>query len=381
MIKKITLVVAWIFVAGIASVSAQDVSVNVDMPATAAPETTFRVTLKVNKGEVSGFAKLEQLLPAGLEATGVDVANSTFTFKDRKAKFLWMSLPAEASFSVSYDVKVVAGTSGNQILEGTFAYILNNETQKYSLPKSIINISVAEVVNNEVKVNVVETPHNNPEADKAKEEAAAKAAADKAAADAKAAADKAAADAKAAADKAAADAKAAADKAAYDAKSASEKAAADAAAADKANRELAESIKKRQEEEKKNADALAKKQQQETAALEKKQQQQSAPKVEVAVKEGKPVDGLVFRAQVAAGKKKVAPSLFQGEFKLSEEVFYEEHEGWHKYTVGNFNSYRAAKTFANEIRDNNGVTGSFVVAYNKGVRISVQEALNLSGGK
>jgi hypothetical protein len=348
MIKKITLVVAWIFVAGITSVSAQDVSVNVDMPATAAPETTFRVTLKVNKGEISGFAKLEQLLPAGLEATGVDVANSTFTFKDRKAKFLWMSLPAEATFTVSYDVKVAAGTSGNQILEGTFAYILNNETQKYALPKSIINIGAAEVVNNEIKVNVVETPHNNPEAEKAKEDAAAKAAADKAA---------------------------------YEAKSAADKAAADAAAAEKANRELAESIKKRQEEEKKNADALAKKQQQETAALEKKQQQQSAPKTEVAVKEGKPVDGLVFRAQVAAGKKKVAPSLFQGEFKLSEEVFYEEHEGWHKYTVGNFNSYRAAKTFANEIRDNNGVTGSFVVAYNKGVRISVQEALNLSGGK
>lgn len=348
MIKKITLVVAWIFVAGITSVSAQDVSVNVDMPATAAPETTFRVTLKVNKGEISGFAKLEQLLPAGLEATGVDVANSTFTFKDRKAKFLWMSLPAEATFTVSYDVKVAAGTSGNQILEGTFAYILNNETQKYALPKSIINIGAAEVVNNEIKVNVVETPHNNPEAEKAKEDAAAKAAADKAA---------------------------------YEAKSAADKAAADAAAAEKANRELAESIKKRQEEEKKNADALAKKQQQETAALEKKQQQQSAPKTEVVVKEGKPVDGLVFRAQVAAGKKKVAPSLFQGEFKLSEEVFYEEHEGWHKYTVGNFNSYRAAKTFANEIRDNNGVTGSFVVAYNKGVRISVQEALNLSGGK
>lgn len=348
MIKKITLVVAWIFVAGITSVSAQDVSVNVDMPATAAPETTFRVTLKVNKGEISGFAKLEQLLPAGLEATGVDVANSTFTFKDRKAKFLWMSLPAEATFTVSYDVKVAAGTSGNQILEGTFAYILNNETQKYALPKSIINIGAAEVVNNEIKVNVVETPHNNPEAEKTKEDAAAKAAADKAA---------------------------------YEAKSAADKAAADAAAAEKANRELAESIKKRQEEEKKNADALAKKQQQETAALEKKQQQQSAPKTEVVVKEGKPVDGLVFRAQVAAGKKKVAPSLFQGEFKLSEEVFYEEHEGWHKYTVGNFNSYRAAKTFANEIRDNNGVTGSFVVAYNKGVRISVQEALNLSGGK
>lgn len=368
MIKKITLITAWIFTVSIFNSSAQDVSVNVDMPATAAPESTFRVTLTVNKGEVSGFAKLEQLLPAGLDATGVDVANSTFTFKDRKAKFLWMSLPAETTFKVSYDVKVAAGTSGNQILEGTFAYILNNETQKYALPKSIINIGAAEVVNNEVKVNVVETPHNNPEAEKAKEEAAAKAAADAAA--------KQAADAAA---KAAQEAKAAADKAAYEAKSASEKAAADAAAAEKANKELAASIKKKQEEDKKAADALAKKQQQESAPLEKKQQVKT--EVAVAVKEGKPVDGLVFRAQVAAGKKKVAPSVFQGEYKISDEIFWEEHEGWNKYTVGNFNSYRAAKTFANEIRDNNGVTGSFVVAYNKGTRISVQEALNLSGGK
>ncbi len=349
MIKKITLITAWIFTVSIFNSSAQDVSVNVDMPATAAPESTFRVTLTVNKGEVSGFAKLEQLLPAGLDATAVDVANSTFTFKDRKAKFLWMSLPAETTFKVSYDVKVAAGTSGNQILEGTFAYILNNETQKYALPKSIINISAAEVANTEVKVNVVETPHNNPEAEKAKEEAAAKVAAD------------------------------AAEKAAYEAKSATEKAAADAAAAEKANKELAASIKKKQDEDKKAADALAKKQQQEAAPLEKKQQVKT--EVAVAVKEGKPVDGLVFRAQVAAGKKKVAPSVFQGEYKITDEIFWEEHEGWNKYTVGNFNSYRAAKTFANEIRDNNGVTGSFVVAYNKGTRISVQEALNLSGGK
>ncbi len=348
MIKKITIVVAWILVAGIFKVSAQDVTVDLDLPASAAPETTFRVTLKVNKGDVSGFAKLEQILPAGLEATSVDVANSTFSFKERKVKFLWMSLPAETSFTVSYDVKVAAGTSGNQILEGTFAYIFNNETQKYALPKGIINISAAQTASSEVKTNIVETPHNNPEAEKAKAEAEAKAAADAAA------------------------------------KSAEAKAKQDATATEKANAELAASIKKKMEEEKKAADAAAaaaKKQQQQEAKQQQQEVKKETVKTEVAVKEGKPVDGLVFRAQVAAGKKKVSPSVFQAEFKITEEIFWEEHEGWNKYTVGNFNSYRAAKTFANDIRDNNGVTGSFVVAYNNGTRISVQEALNIAGGK
>lgn len=347
MIKKITLITAWILTASVFGVSAQDVSVDVKMPATAAPESTFKVTLTVNKGDVSGFAKLEQVLPAGLEATAVDVANSTFSFKDRKAKFLWMSLPAEPSFTVSYDVKVAAGTSGNQIFEGTFAYIYNNETQKYSVPKQIINVGATQVVSNEIKTNVVETSHTGPEIEKAKaaEAAAAQKTADEAAKAAKAADD-------AAAKKAADEAKAAAD--------------AQKAADEKANKELAASLKKKVEEEKKAAEAVKK---------------QSSSQSSAVIKEGKPVDGLVFRAQVAAGKKKVSPSVFNTEFNLSDEIFYEEHEGWHKYTVGNFSSYRAAKTFANQIRDNNSVTGSFVVSYNNGNRISVQEAISIAGGQ
>lgn len=361
MIKKFSLIIAWLLTAGIFGVSAQNVSVNVDMPASAAPGSTFRVTLKVNKGDISGFAKLEQNLPSGLSASSVDVANSTFSFKDQKVKFLWMSLPAEANFSVSYDVKVADGTSGNQIFEGSFAYIHNNETQKYIIPKSIINISVQQVASNEVKVNTVETPYLNADAEKAKADAdrAAKEAADKAAREA--------------ADRAAREA---ADKAA---KEAADKAAKDAAAAEKANRELAEQIKKKQEEERKAQEALQKKQ----LAQATNTQPVAIPKAQPAapIKEGKPVEGLVFRAQVAAGKKKVSPTVFNKQFNLNEEIFWEEHDGWQKYTVGNFSSYRAAKTFANDIRDNNGVEGSFVVAYHNGNRISVQEALNLSGGK
>ena len=89
--------------------------------------------------------------------------------------------------------------------------------------------------------------------------------------------------------------------------------------------------------------------------------------------------GLVFRVQVAAGPNKVDPSFFKEKYGLSEEVVIEEHEGMYKYVIGEFGSYRPAKTFSNELRDNNNVNGPFVTSYNDGARIHVKEALEIAG--
>ncbi len=89
--------------------------------------------------------------------------------------------------------------------------------------------------------------------------------------------------------------------------------------------------------------------------------------------------GLVFRVQVAAGPNRVDPSFFEEKFGISETVVIEDHDGLNKYVVGEFGSYRPAKTFSNELRDANGVEGPFVTAYNDGVRIHVREALEIAG--
>lgn len=93
----------------------------------------------------------------------------------------------------------------------------------------------------------------------------------------------------------------------------------------------------------------------------------------------KSVPGLVFRVQVAAGANNVDPSTFASKFNISEAISVEEHDGMFKYVVGEFGSYRPAKTFCNDLRDNNSVEGPFVTAYNNGVRIHVREALDLLG--
>ena len=54
------------------------------------------------------------------------------------------------------------------------------------------------------------------------------------------------------------------------------------------------------------------------------------------------------------------------------------HEGWHKFTVGQFNRYKEARNHRENVRSNNKIVGPFVTAYNQGTRITVQEALMIT---
>jgi hypothetical protein len=125
--RRVTSFIGIVMMLAVATVQAQ-VSVTTKLPASAAPGSEFLVELTVEKPGITGFAKLEQSLPTGFEASQGQTANATFSFKDRKVKFLWMALPNDDSFTVSYTVKVDASLSGKQILEGKFANIKDKAT-------------------------------------------------------------------------------------------------------------------------------------------------------------------------------------------------------------------------------------------------------------
>ncbi|HAP69600.1 MAG TPA: hypothetical protein DCR04_07730 [Flavobacteriales bacterium] len=308
------------------------VSVNTTLPATVAPGGSFTVELDVAKGDVSGFAKLQQNLPPGFSAEQGESANATFSFKDQKVKFLWMALPNN-NFQVSYKVNVDASLSGNQIIEGTFAYIQDNETEKYVIPKDIISVGANQA------------------------DAANQAAMDKILADQQAKED-------------------AAETARKEAASAEE--TEEVAAVEEVTEvveEVAEPI----------VEAVEEIAEEVVEAVEEVVEATPAPAKTVepvadyndAMMKSKA--GLVFRVQVAAGPSQVDPSFFVNKYGISDAIVIEEHEGLFKYVVGEFGSYRPAKTFSNELRDNNSVEGPFVTAYNDGVRIHVKEALDIAG--
>jgi len=94
-----------------------------------------------------------------------------------------------------------------------------------------------------------------------------------------------------------------------------------------------------------------------------------------------PEKGVVFKVQIGAGRKKVDYVNFFKKLNIYEKITREYHEGWYKYTIGNYKEYKQARDKRNEVWQNTPIKGSFVTAYNNGIRITVQEALMITNQK
>ncbi len=92
--------------------------------------------------------------------------------------------------------------------------------------------------------------------------------------------------------------------------------------------------------------------------------------------------GVNYRVQIAAGKNVVDKAYFEKRHNWTSDFVIENHKGWIKYTTGSYQIYRIARD--NRATVNGGehkFNGPFVTAYNEGIRITVQEALMISKQK
>lgn len=94
-----------------------------------------------------------------------------------------------------------------------------------------------------------------------------------------------------------------------------------------------------------------------------------------------PQNGVNYRVQILAGHKNVGAAYFNTNHSYSGQFYVENHEGWVKYTTGSFGVYRQARDKRNNITSQYNFPGPFVVAYNDGDRITVQEALMITNQK
>jgi hypothetical protein len=88
-----------------------------------------------------------------------------------------------------------------------------------------------------------------------------------------------------------------------------------------------------------------------------------------------------YKVQVAAGHKSVPGDYFSKKYQLKDKISIENHEGWIKYTIGSFPVYKQGRDHRNKVWSGNSINDAFVTAYNRGNRITVQEALMITNQK
>lgn len=89
------------------------------------------------------------------------------------------------------------------------------------------------------------------------------------------------------------------------------------------------------------------------------------------------VNGIKYKVQILAGHSNISTSSIKKKYSFSDKITMENHDGWVKYCTGSFSTYKEAKNKRNGLSSYN-FPGPFVVAYNNGTRITVQEALAIS---
>lgn len=108
----------------------------------------YNVEIKIKKPGIKGFAKYQDLVPAGYKVkTHLQTAGSSMSEADGKVKFVWVSLPAEDEMTVGY-VLEKTGTPGAVTITGEFSYLEDNQTKKIKLPASVINDNGAVAASN-----------------------------------------------------------------------------------------------------------------------------------------------------------------------------------------------------------------------------------------
>ncbi len=133
-----------------------DVALNVNVPKAVNAGGEFDVEVILKKGNLSGFARLQQELPLGLSAKLVESSLGDFSFDEQKLRIIWLRLPESKELRLVYRIKVDERLKGDFSLKGTFAYIENNERKTTDFQTSTITINPSATIDPNLIVDINE---------------------------------------------------------------------------------------------------------------------------------------------------------------------------------------------------------------------------------
>lgn len=101
----------------------------------------YIIRILVNRGEAQKFAKIEEILPKGYTAEPVDTKEAIFSCEDGVVKFLWMTLPTDELFTVSYRLIPEKNVQkGEPKIQGSFSFVQNEATRTITITQRDVRL-------------------------------------------------------------------------------------------------------------------------------------------------------------------------------------------------------------------------------------------------
>ena len=126
------------------------------------------VTVEINKGGATGIAKLVEDIPFGLKAFEGESIGGVFSFEQQKLKIVWLNIPNQQVFTVTYKLKPTGELNKDYHIVGRFLYVIADSREEFILSDALL---YGKVSANNATVEVVKVDSNSAEV-AAKQEAA-----------------------------------------------------------------------------------------------------------------------------------------------------------------------------------------------------------------
>ena len=98
------------------------------------------IELKVNKGGMSGFAKLQLELPEGIVLKEAEDKGANYSYNAGIAKWVWAALPMESEIVVKVTLFVEASSLGAKTISAKYSYVENNVKQVVEMVPAEVNV-------------------------------------------------------------------------------------------------------------------------------------------------------------------------------------------------------------------------------------------------
>lgn len=320
--------------------------------------TEYEVQIRIFKGATKGFARYSDGLPQDVVVKSGKTDGSSYSIADGKIKFVWVNVPEKDTLLVSY---IISSKRIQAIeLKGEYTYLEDNQSKKEEIEIQSLAFETPlggeKVIESPADVMVAspskkqKTPKKSPETKPVIAEAGQKPAAE----------------------------------------SKKGKTAETSSLTPEAEQKTAAAPKKEKTSSKKAPETKSVKAEPapKLATGSKKEKGKSKDKspavneIEASAATMVYEDGMIYQVQIGAfTKRAVTTDKLEKRFNLTEPINSEMTGGFTKFMVGSFKEYLGARDHREKIITENKIKSSFVVAYNNGKRITVQEALSITNQK
>ena len=300
------------------------------------------VNLLINKGNLSGFGKVQEQIPVGYRAESIKSKNSIFTYKNHIVKFLWMNMPnnsGDDNFVVSYKL-IPEGEIPDEEFQiiGTFSYAESDRTKTINIAERNVDLEKGEDEQLLVQANP------EPESETTTPISSYTPASEPT----------------------------------YTYEPASTEGSTPSTYTPSPTTTVSEPAYASNETGSQSTSTPSYSDGSQSSAHHVNRPYRAS--AEDLTDVPSPEQGVAFRVQIAAGHRLVGKNYFK-RLNITDQVQVEIHNGWNKYTVGNFSEYKDARDYRVYVWNNTPIHDAFVSAYNNGMRITVQEALMITSQK